>query len=156
LTGIHIVDGLLASGTAELAMVVTSDMDPEPGVSRGLDSPAVGGSVLLSADDSRAGFMGFQFATVPEFADLFYSYVDWKDDARRGLHHGRNLLTVEIAEPYGDRALECADSTARDFLDAQALDPGEVDLLIATASVPGFSKGWRAGSESRSSAPYRR
>jgi 3-oxoacyl-[acyl-carrier-protein] synthase III len=140
LTAIHVIDGLLASGTAELAMVVASDMDPEPGVSRGFGFPAVGGAVLLRADDSRAGFTAFQFATFPEFAELFYSYVDWEDDARRGLHHGRNVLTVEIAESYAAQALECAESTARELTDAQAIDPGEVDLLIATASSPGFGR----------------
>ena len=70
LTGIHLVDGMLASGTAKLGMVVASDMDPEPGVSRGFGFPAVGGAVLLSADASRAGFTAFHFATFPEFAEL--------------------------------------------------------------------------------------
>jgi len=141
LTGIHVVDGLLASGTVQLGMVVASDMDPEPGVSEGFGFPAVGGAVLLSANDSRAGFTAFRFATFPEFAELFQSYVDWQEDARRGLHHGRNILTVEIAESYADRALECAESTARELAAAQALDLGEVDLLIATGSVPGFADG---------------
>ena len=68
LTGIHLVDGMLASGTVELGMVVASDMDPEPGVSEGFSFPGVGGAVLLSADDSRAGFTAFRFATFPEFA----------------------------------------------------------------------------------------
>jgi 3-oxoacyl-[acyl-carrier-protein] synthase-3 len=139
LTGIHLVDGMLASGTVELGMVVASDMDPEPGVSEGFDFPGVGGAVLLSADDSRAGFSAFRFATFPEFAELFQSHVDWQDDPRDG--HGRNVLTVEIAEPYLERALECAESTAREMADAQALDLAEVDLLVATASVPGFADG---------------
>ena len=139
LTGIHLVDGMLASGTAKLGMVVASDMNPEPGVSRGFGFPAVGGAVLLSADDSRAGFTAFHFATFPEFAELFQSYVDWQEDAGRGLApHGRNILTVEIAESYAARALECAESTARELAAAQALDLGEVDLLVATASVAGF------------------
>jgi len=141
LTGIHVVDGMLASGTVELGMVVASDMDPEPGVSEEFNFPAVGGAVLLSADDSRAGFTAFQFSTFPEFAELFQSYVDWHEDARRGLHHGRNILTVEIAESYASRALECAESTARELAAAQALDLGEVDLLVANASVPGFADG---------------
>ncbi|MGZ6670763.1 MAG: 3-oxoacyl-ACP synthase [Solirubrobacteraceae bacterium] len=145
LTGIHLVDGMLASGTVKLGMVVASDMNPEPGISRGFDFPAVGGAVLLSADDSRAGFTAFQFATFPEFADLFHSYVDWEEDARRGLtHHGRNLLTVEIAESYAARALECAASTVRELAAAQGLDLGEVDLLVATASVAGFADGLAA------------
>jgi 3-oxoacyl-[acyl-carrier-protein] synthase-3 len=140
LTGIQLVDGMLASGTANLGMVVASDMDPEPVVSRGFGFPAVGGAVLLSADDSRAGFTAFQFATFPEFAELFQSYVDWQEDDGRGLaHHGRNLLTVEIAESYAARALDCAESTARELTAAQALDLDEVDLLVATASVPGFA-----------------
>ena len=68
--------------------------------------------------------------------------MDWQDDARRGLaHHGRNILTVEIAESYAARALECAESTVRELAAAQALDLGEVDLLVATASVPGFADG---------------
>jgi 3-oxoacyl-[acyl-carrier-protein] synthase-3 len=142
LTGIHLVDGLLASGTVELGMVVASDMDPEPGVSEGFSFPGVGGAVLLSADDSGAGFTAFQFATFPEFADLFQSYVDWQDDAGSGLaREGRNILTVEIAESYATRALECAESTARELAGAQELDFGEVDLLVATASVPGFADG---------------
>ena len=139
LTGIYLVDGLLASGTVQLGMVVASDMDPEPGVSEGFGFPAVGGAVLLSADGSRAGFTAFQFATFPEFSELFQSYVDWQEDARRGLTHpGRNILTVEIADSYADRALECAESTARELAAANVLDLGEVDLLVATASVPGF------------------
>ena len=142
LTGIHLVDGLLASGTVNLGMVVASDIDPEPGVSEGFAFPAVGGAILLSADDSRPGFAAFRFATFPEFADLFGSYVDWHEDARRGLaHHGRNILTVEIADEYVVRALECAESTVREFADAQALDLTDVDLLVATASVPGFAAG---------------
>jgi len=142
LTGIHLVDGMLASGTVELGIVVASDIDPEPGVSEGFGFPSVGGAVLLSADDSRAGFTAFQFATFPEYAELFASYVDWHQDARRGLtHHGRNILTVEIAESYAAQALECAESTARELAGAQALDLGQVDLVVANASVPGFADG---------------
>jgi 3-oxoacyl-[acyl-carrier-protein] synthase III len=125
-------------------MVVASDMDPERGASRGFGFPPVGGAVLLRTDDTRVGFAAFQFATFPEFAELFQSYVEWQEDARRGLHHGRNILTVEIADSYAERAVECAESTTREFADAQALDLAEVDLLIATASIPGFADGLAA------------
>jgi len=144
LTGLHVIDGLLAGGTAQLAMVVASDMDPERGVSQGFGFPAVGGAVLLRNDDTRTGFAAFQFATFPEFVELFQSSVEWREDARRGVHHGRNVLTVEIADSYADRALECAESTTRQLADAQALDLAEVDLLIATASIPGFADGLAA------------
>jgi 3-oxoacyl-[acyl-carrier-protein] synthase-3 len=140
LTGIQLVDGMLASRTIELGMVVASDANPEPGVSEGFAFPPVGGAVLLSADDSREGFTDFRLATFPEFGDLFHSYIDWHEGARRGLtHHGRNVLTVDIAESYTARALECAESTARELAAANGLDLGEVELLVATASVPSFA-----------------
>jgi 3-oxoacyl-[acyl-carrier-protein] synthase III len=146
LTGIHLVDGMLASGTVELGMVVASDMDPEPGISEGFSFPGAGGAVLLSQDDSRSGFTAFRFATFPEFAELFQSYVDWHDDAGHGLGPGptgpgRNILTVEITESYATQALTCAESTVRELADAQGLDLVDVDLLVATASVPGFADG---------------
>ncbi len=139
LSGIELVDGMLASGTVRLGMVVASDIDPEPGVSEGFGFPAVGGAVLLSWDDSRAGFTAFRCVTFPEFAGLFKSSVAWREDTRPGMSHGRNVLTVEIAESYADRALECAESTVRGLAAAGVLDLGEVDLLVATASVPGFA-----------------
>ena len=142
LTGIHLVDGMLASGTVQLGMVVASDMDPEPGFSEGFGFPGVGGAVLLSADSSRSGFTAFQFATFPKFAELFESYVDWQDDAGGGsARQGRNILTVEISQSYADRALQCAESTVRELVSAQGLDLGEVDTLVATASVSGFADG---------------
>lgn len=139
LTGIHLVDGLLSSETVKLGMVVASDADPEPGVSEGFGFASAGGAVLLSADDSRAGFTGFQFATFPEYADLLQASIDWHEASRRGVvHHGRHVLTVEIAEPYEARALECAESTVREFAVSHALDFSDVDLLVANASVPEF------------------
>jgi len=142
LTGISLVDGMLASGTVKLGMVVASDMDPEPGISEGFSFPGVGGAILLSADDFRAGFTAFRFATFPEFAELFHSAVDWQDNARGGpAGPGRNVLTVEIAESYVGRALDCAESTVHELAHAQALDLGDVDRLIATTSVPGFADG---------------
>ena len=135
LTGIHLVDGMLASGTVGLGMVVATDADPEPGVSEGFAFAALGGAVLLRADDARIGFEAFRFATFPEFAELFQSAVDWRENGR----DGRNVLSVEIADAYAGRALECAESTARELAADARLDLGDVDLLVATASVPGFA-----------------
>jgi len=135
LTGIHLVDSMLASGTVGLGMVVATDADPEPGVSEGFAFLALAGAVLLSADAARPGFTAFRFATFPEFAELFQSAVDWRETRR----DGHNVLCVEIADAYADRALECAESTARELAATERLDLGEVDLLFAAASVPGFA-----------------
>jgi 3-oxoacyl-[acyl-carrier-protein] synthase III len=140
LTGIYLADGMLASETIKLGIVVAADADPDPGFSEGFGFPAVGGAVLLSADNERAGFTAFRFATFPEFAGVFQSEVSWHQGATDGPERpGRNILTVKVADSYAARAVECAESTARELAAANTLDLGDVDLLVATASVPGFA-----------------
>ena len=140
LTGIYLADGLLASETIKLGMVVAADADPDPGFSEEFGFPAVGGAVLLSADSQRAGFTAFRFATFPEFADLFQSEVSWHPGAPDGAERpGRNVLTVKVADSYATQVAECAESTTRELAAASALDLGDVGLLVATASVPGFA-----------------
>jgi 3-oxoacyl-[acyl-carrier-protein] synthase III len=137
LTGMYLVDGLLASGTVQCGMVVGGDVDPEPGISQAFGFPAAAGAVVLSWDDSRPGLTAFTFRTFPEFGEEFHSYVDWHEDADNG--EGRNMLTVEIDDHYSAHALTCAESTVRELAAEEEFDLGDVDLLIATASVPDFA-----------------
>jgi 3-oxoacyl-[acyl-carrier-protein] synthase III len=68
--------------------------------------------------------------------------MDWQEDALGGeIPHGGNVLTVEIAESYATQAIDCAESTARQLSAANGLDLSQLDLLVATASVPGFADG---------------
>jgi 3-oxoacyl-[acyl-carrier-protein] synthase-3 len=136
LTGIELVDGMLASGTIEAGMVVATDADPEPGLTEGFRFPALGGAVMLSTDGARRGFSRFRSATFPEYAHLFSSAIEWREENGAG----RNVLTVEIADDYPARALECAEKTAREVAGADGLDLREVGALFATASTPGFGQ----------------
>lgn len=135
LTGVELVDGLLSSGTIELGMVVAADANPEAARTEGFDFPALGGAILLRADDTRPGFTGFGFATFPEYSHLFTSAIDWR--AEDG--GGSNVLTVQIAGDYPARALDCAVATAREFLAGHGTDPREVGALVAGASTAGFA-----------------
>jgi len=140
LTGIYLADGMLAAGTIKTGIVVAADSDPDPGISEGFVFPAVGGAILVSADDQRTGFTAFRFATFPEFAGLFQSDLNWRQAAPDGTRQpGRNILTVNVADTYATRAADCAESTTRELAAASALDLDEVGLLVATAPVPGFA-----------------
>lgn len=136
LTGIELVDGMLASGTIETGMVVATDADPEPGLTEGFRFPALGGAVMLSTDGACRGFSRFRSATFPEYAHLFSSAIEWREENGAG----RNVLTVEIADDYPARVLECAEKTAREVAGADGLDLREVGGLFATASTPGFGQ----------------
>jgi 3-oxoacyl-[acyl-carrier-protein] synthase III len=136
LTGIELIDDLLASGTIEVGMVVAADADPEPGLTEGYAFPALGGAVMLSTDAARPGFTQFRSAAFPEYAHLFSSAIDWRTEDGGG----RNLLTVEVAEDYPARVLECAETTARELAVADGLNLSEVGTLFAAASTPGFAR----------------
>ena len=137
LTGMYLVDALLASSTVECGIVVGGDADPGPGLSEGFAFPAAGGAVLLSSDDSRPGLTAFKFKTFPEFAEDFQSYIAWHESPGNG--EGRNALTVEVSEQYPAHALDCADATVRELAAEEGVDLAEVDLVMATASAPGFA-----------------
>src|SRR5664279_5094897 len=128
LTAIELIDGLLASGAIEVGMAVATDADPEPGLTEGFGFPALGGALILSTDEARRGFTRFRSATFPVYADLFSSAIDWRVENGGG----RNVLTVEIADDYPARVLECAEVTTRELAEADGLDLGEVDALTVS------------------------
>jgi 3-oxoacyl-[acyl-carrier-protein] synthase-3 len=136
LTGMYLVDELLASGTIRCGMVVAGDADPEPGISEGFGFAAAGGAVLLGRDDARPGLGAFRFDTFPELADEFESNIAWHETEPG---EGRNTLTVDIGERYPEHAVECAEETVRRLARDEGVDLAEVDLLVATASAPGFA-----------------
>ena len=141
LTAISIVDGFLASGTADLGMVVTADADPAPGVSRGFTFAPLGGAVLLRWAHDTPGFSDFCIETFPQYADLFRSEVRWVPSKHRvGHRRGRNVLQVEVADDYRERALDCAADAAQRFSQKVELDLRAVDVLIATGSVGEFGE----------------
>ena len=139
LTGMYLVDGLLTSATVECGLVVGGDVDPDPGASEGFGFPAAAGAILLSSDDSRPGLSAFRFATFPQFGEELQSSIAWHEDPGDG--GGRNTLTVELDRHYLAHALACAEAMVRELVDEEGLDLADLDLLVATASVPGFADG---------------
>jgi 3-oxoacyl-[acyl-carrier-protein] synthase III len=67
---------------------------------------------------------------------LFTSAIDWRMEDGSG----RNVLTVEIADDYAPRALDCAEATVRELAAAHGLDLHEVGALVAAASTAGFAR----------------
>ena len=79
--------GLLRSGVIRLGAIVTSDVDPNLVDPRSAPFRPAGGAMLLSWDDSIAGFTDFYTETFPEYEDLFVSGLVWQE--RRRLHAPR-------------------------------------------------------------------
>ncbi len=133
LTGLQLVDGLLATGTAERALVVASDADPGRRVTRDFPFGATGGAALSAWDDTLDGFAGFRWATHPEFADLFVA--DVRFDGRR------NVLDVREAPEFAARAATCAGDAAGKLLAELGVAAQDVDAVVVSPLSAAFVGG---------------
>jgi 3-oxoacyl-[acyl-carrier-protein] synthase-3 len=137
LTGIHLIDGLLASKSVDRGMLVASDSDPFPGPSTGYAFPAAGGALLLSRSDDGSGFSDFSFQTFAEFETSFVSELGWKEGGSSlpAGRTGRNELVVQEQQAYALAALDCAERASQDFLKGLGMRAGQIDLVV-TSQVP--------------------
>lgn len=141
INAIQLEAGLLRSGIIRLGAIVTSDVDPnlrDPGAAP--FRPA-GGAMLLSWDDSAAGFTDFHTETFPEFEDLFVSGLVWQQ--RRGLpglgrNAGQSQMVIDERPGYQARLVDCAEEAAHRFLRRLGMGIGEIDLLVPAPSCADF------------------
>jgi 3-oxoacyl-[acyl-carrier-protein] synthase-3 len=141
LTGLHLLDGFVRSGTIRTGLVVASDSDP--GESESFPFPAVGGAVLVVPADDGEGFVAFGFETFDEADGGFESAISWHEKAWHLplSRSGKNVLTVLQGDGYECRAIECAADATRRFLARHELEPSSVDLAILSQSPVGFADG---------------
>lgn len=147
ISAIQLEAGFLHSGVIRLGAIVTSDVDPDPGVSRSSSFRPAGGAMLLARDDAVTGFTDFGAETFPEYEDLFASGLVWHDRPGprapwRGA--GQNQMVMDQKPGYHARLADCAEEAARRFLRRVGMGIGEIDLLVAAPSAPGFLDSLRA------------
>ena len=145
LTGLQLVDGLLATGTARRALVVASDANPGRGMTRTFPFDAAGGAALCDWDDATAGLHRLSLGGTSRI--------------RRALRRGRALRRSpqRARRPRGARVRRPSRASAPPMSPAKLLaDHGvttrDVDAIIACPLSHGFVDGAhrRDGSLARS------
>ena len=140
LNALQLEAGLLQSGVIRLGTIATSDVYPDlhgPGMAG--FQPA-GGAMLLSWDDSIAGFTRFHTQTFPEYADLLVSGLAWQRrhaGARPGAP-GRTQLVIDQKPGYYARLVDCAEETTHRFLHQAGLGIEDIDLLVPAPATGDF------------------
>lgn len=136
-TAAQLLDGFLATGRAQVGMIVAADADPSPTTSCGFPFTPAGGAVLLSHVDGDAGFVVFETRTFPEDASLFEATLHWSP--RAGIaRRGHNVVEVREAPELRERSVEHASAVAREVLARVGLRGSDIDLLIASQHPSGF------------------
>ena len=133
--------GLLRSGVIKLGLIVASDVDPNPKESLSAPIQPTGGAVLLSWEDSIAGFTDFYSETFPEYAGMLVSGLMWRPG--RGLRAsptaaGESRLVIRERPGYLARCVDCAEEATRRFLARLGMDIADIDLLVPAPAAPEF------------------
>ena len=134
LNAIQLEAGLLRSGVIRAGAIVTSDVDPALAEPRSVPFRPAGGALLLTWDDSIAGFTDFSTETYPEYQDLFTGGLVWQErhgPSPRRKPAGRIRMAVHEKPGYQARLVDCAEETAHRFLRRVGLAMDKIDLLIA-------------------------
>ena len=138
ITAAELVDAFVGHGAARLGMIVAGDVDPSPHTSRGYPFVPAGGAMLVAHDEGELGFQRFALRTFPEHAGLFEIHLRW--DPNAGLaHRGRNVLEVYEAPSFAATCVEAGAAVARELLAELALEPAQIDLVIASQYPVSFA-----------------
>lgn len=121
LSALQVVNGFIATGAARHGLVVASDVDPAPGLSRGYDHLPVGAGLVLGPGQDSEGFQAFDLQTYGQYAALNEATLTFTD--------GAHVLTLREDPSYQARALECAADAVLRFLDKQGRDAADIDLV---------------------------
>jgi 3-oxoacyl-[acyl-carrier-protein] synthase-3 len=144
LDAIRAIDGLIRSGRVSRALVVTSDVDPTPGVSRGLAFGHAGAALLLRRGETQAGFSGFRSESYPKHAHLTRSGLHWIGGEPGRPSQGPGHAIVAEEDPrYLAECVDCAQRTTRRLLSELELTRDDLDLIIPSQLPRGFPRALR-------------
>jgi 3-oxoacyl-[acyl-carrier-protein] synthase-3 len=141
ITAINLVNNYMAAKDLDVGLVVTSDVDPAPGMTEGYNFVPAGAAILLEAEDEPIGFTSFLTKTYSKYEEMFESRVVFKG---RKPGKGRNILQLTERKAYMARCVDCTEKTVLEFMDQNHLDPKQLDLIIPSQSPIGFPKKFRA------------
>jgi 3-oxoacyl-[acyl-carrier-protein] synthase III len=122
------------------ALVVASDVVPDPRRARGLVLRPAGVGIVAAATESGDGFVAFHSETFAEYAGLYEVRLDWLGPRRWLGGSGGHTIAVRAAESYAERCAACTVDSVSRFLEAQGLAVGDIDLVVAPDTPRGFAR----------------
>lgn len=144
IAAIQIIDGFMQSGRLSRGLVVTSDIDPTPRVSCGMDFSSAGASLFLAYSAGDQGFSEFYHESFPEHAALRSAGVRWiGNDPSRKWWKPKHAVIAEDDPGYLPACVACAATAMKNFLKGSGWSLDEIDLVIPCHWPTGFPQALR-------------
>ena len=138
----QVVDSLVRAGTIRRALVVASDVDPNPRHSVGLELEPAGLGVVIGSDD-EVGFEAFHAETFEEYAGSYDSHLRWigaANPVQKVLSTGTQRIELEKSSAFPAQAADCAFASVERFLEDQDLTFDDLDLVVAPGVPEGLAE----------------
>lgn len=123
LTGLQIADGFLRSRTVSRVLVVTSDADPGRGMTERFPFSPVGAALLCRWSDDDTGLGRVHWLSRPDETDSFRATIAFE--------RSRHVLRVQQPAAVEIELAAAGAQVARRCLDEAALNPADLDLIVA-------------------------
>jgi 3-oxoacyl-[acyl-carrier-protein] synthase-3 len=144
ITGMQLIDTFISSGQIDKGIVVTSDANPDPGLTKGFDYKPAAAAIILEGSDGDSVFRAFRSYTYPEYKNDFDASISFEDRSGKkggGKPKGRNILDIVESEKYAENCVKCASKSLEVFLSEMKLSMKDIDLIIPSQSPEGFIDG---------------
>jgi 3-oxoacyl-[acyl-carrier-protein] synthase-3 len=135
-TATRVAAGFIESGVVDRALVVSSDIDPTPEVSRGWTFDAVGGAFVLARGAPDAGFSAFHSETFAKHSNQFEAHVPFIGSSTDPPCH---TLRISQTEDFTSACGHSAATAISHFSNLESFEIGALELIVPSASPAGFA-----------------
>ncbi len=130
-------DGFVNSDKADYVLITSSDVHPAQDVVPGYPFSHIGAAAILAkADDKKTGFQHYYFKTANDGDPGYYSYGDIY---KYGVE-GRKSIVVNVDKDFGNRSLDFAVNTVKEFSKAKKVNIADVKFVITSQFYKDFGK----------------
>ena len=132
INAIQLVDSMMHSGNLQKGLIVTADVEPIPGYSKGYNFAPIAAALILTPGEKEKGFVNFRSDTYLEYKDSFKGQLIFSETKQK------SMITIDQTETYLDACLACTKDSIKKFLEANELSLNDIDLIIPSQTPLGL------------------
>jgi 3-oxoacyl-[acyl-carrier-protein] synthase III len=132
INAIQLVDSMMHSGNLQKGLIVTADVEPIPGYSKGYNFAPIAAALILTPGEKEKGFVNFRSDTYLEYKDSFKGQLIFSETKQK------SMITIDQTETYLDACLACTLDSIKKFLEADGLSFNDIDLIIPSQTPLGL------------------
>lgn len=131
INAIQVIDSFIQTNEIEHGLIVSGDIKPKTGITDNYNLTASAAAILVSAKNSKPGFVCYKTETFPEFKNDFCSSTKWVN--------GSLMFANKQSDTYLKNTIGCTEKVLNIFFEEEYLSWDEIDFVFTSQSPVGFA-----------------